>query len=333
MQKKLAEWEKALTARAEGKVEINAAWLRDFNNVIQWKGRKPGEVLLEEFLDLLGRGGKAKEIRSLCYVIQRALKKGRITEPYKEVAQKVLRILLRAGADGVEKLKAQRRIVNEVRAALGLPGRNGAKQEVTLDGLDEDGFISADAIPDNSHLRYHFEGRYGEIFRAPVRSFWTMIFGREKSGKSTLVLDFAGYLSRRGHRVAWVEAEEDIRGTLRDRVYDQLRINHHNLKFTPKHPLKVDLTGFEFVVINSVSELRLKPDELRSLKEKWPQTNFLFIYHSLKDGDDFRGEATHGNLMDMIVTVRKKDKSVRTEGRYGVGRGEVLFTAEDIAAA
>ena len=151
-----------------------------------------------------------------------------------------------------------------------------------------------------------------------------MVFGKPKMGKSTLVLEFAGYVVRGGFgNVLWVELEEDIFTTFKEKV-DRLRVGHPDFKVRPAIP--ADLSRFDFIVINSVSEGKITPDQIREMKKQSPGASFILIYHTRKDGD-FRGTQEHAHLVDVLVEV--KDGRAFANGRFGRGETDVRFTADE----
>ena len=299
---------------------------KDYGDVIAWEGQEPGVVLLEQFLDLIGKPDSGRAIHTLCWIIRRSLSRKRIVAPFTDPARKALNILIRAGANAVKKLKVQKRTVEEVRRVLGMDqGSVEGQPGATLEGVPAEAeIIRSDQIPDNTHLQYDF-GPWRGIFRSPLPGFWAMVFGRDKLGKSTLVNQFAKYLAHKGHKVLWIEFEEDVYGVFNARL-EKLRAKHPNLSVTQAIPK--DMTPYEFVVVNSVSEKNLSPEYLTDLKNRYKGTgvNFILIYKAKKDGD-YLGRSGHGHLPDIKVEIKKKGLAL-SSGRYGVGEGEIPYTKE-----
>jgi hypothetical protein len=164
-----------------------------------------------------------------------------------------------------------------------------------------------------------FTGRWQELFNSPTKGFSAMIHGRPKSGKSTLSIDFAGYLARNFGRVLYASIEEGARGTVAERI-GRLRAGHPSL-IVSNH-LPADLSGYRFVFIDSVSRGRMDIDQLRDLIRDWPDVGFIFIFHVTKDGMP-RGSAEFQHEVDVIVEV--KDGHAEAVGRFGPGATEVRF--------
>lgn len=164
-----------------------------------------------------------------------------------------------------------------------------------------------------------FTGRWRELFNSPTKGFSALVYGRPKSGKSTLAIDFAGYLARNFGRVLYASIEEGARGTVAERI-NRLGAGHADLLVS--NHLPADLSGYRFVFIDSVSRGRMDIDQLRDLIRDWPDVGFVFIFHVTKDGMP-RGSAEFQHEVDVIVEV--KDGYAEAVGRFGPGGTEVRF--------
>lgn len=339
MQNKLIALFNDMSARENRLIQVNSRVLRNYREIISWDGRIPGEILLEKFLALIGKSNSGTAIMNLCFAFETGLKNGRIQGQYKPPAKSVLTVLKKAAKNDTQKLKASKSLQAQVRETLGIktasrrgkspgslagplasplaePKKRGPKLAAEADEW------STDQLPDNSHLQLGFEGKWKDLWGQPTKGFSAMVFGKPKMGKSTLVLEFAGYLVRGGFgSVLWVELEEDIFTTFKEKV-DRLRVGHPDFKVRPAIP--ADLSRFDFIVINSVSEGKITPDHIREMKKKNPGTSFLLIYHTRKDGD-FRGTQEHAHLVDVLVEV--KEDGAFANGRFGRGETKVRFTA------
>lgn len=164
-----------------------------------------------------------------------------------------------------------------------------------------------------------FTGRWRELFNSPTKGFSALVYGMPKSGKSTLAIDFAGYLARNFGRVLYASIEEGARGTVAERI-ERLRVGHPDLLVS--NHLPADLSGYRFIFIDSVSRGRMDIDQLRDLIRDWPEVGFVFIFHVTKDGMP-RGSAEFQHEVDVIVEV--KDGYAEAVGRFGPGGTEVRF--------
>lgn len=153
-------------------------------------------------------------------------------------------------------------------------------------------------------LKMEFEtiglkGKYRELIGDPSVGFMAMVYGLPKSGKSTMCLDFAKHLAEHHGKVLFCPIEEGYGYTLQEKI-DRLEASHLNLFIAEKVP--EDLSGFDFVFIDSVSKAGMEISDITALHKKFPKTAFIFIYHSTKEGK-FRGGNEHAHEVDVIIEV------------------------------
>lgn len=303
------------------KVQVDAQTRSDFQKVVSWKGRIPAEILLEKFLRLNKKGFRGKALSDLKQAFKTGGQKGRFKGRFEKICKRTSSILNRSN------VKVTPKDIQQVEKALGLivssRGLSGIEFNIQPGKLKE---YRTDQLPDNSHLQLPFTGKWKDLFNLPTKGFSAMVYGKPKQGKSTFVLDFCGYLAKNQFgNVLWIELEEDLNTTFKEKV-DRLTVGHENFRAWPEIP--DDMSAYNFVVINSVSEGKITPDEIRSLKKKYPQTSFVFIYHTRKDGE-FAGGQEHAHLVDMLIEV--KDGKAVANGRFGRGEAQIRFTSQDNA--
>lgn len=179
--------------------------------------------------------------------------------------------------------------------------------------------FQASNMPSSHDETHAFTGRWEKLFGMPIKGFTAMIFGKPKSGKSTLAVDFAGYLARSFGNVLYASIEEGARGTITERI-SRLGANHARLTVT--NHLPANLTAYKFVIVDSVSRGQMDIDELRHLIAQWPQITFIFIFHVTKEGLP-RGTSEFQHEVDVIVEV--KEGVATAVGRFGPGEADVRF--------
>ena len=160
------------------------------------------------------------------------------------------------------------------------------------------------------------QGKYLGLIGDPSKGFTCMVYGKPKSGKSTLCIDFARHLAENHGKVLYAAIEEGYGYTMKEKL-ERLNAVHKNLFVSENIP--EDLSQFDFVFIDSVSKGKVDNDKLNKLSKSYPNTAFIFIFHSTKDGD-FRGGQENAHDVDCIIEV--KDGIANGKGRFGVG-GEV----------
>ena len=294
--------------------------LADYREILGMEKLRPSIALLRSYLLLHGQQVPKKKAESLIKRIESAITKERVREddPYYKDLKKVLRSLQKFIKQGCGILEIHSQQLHGITGIL-----EGCDKG--LGGLDKAPTIPpgsewpTDQLPDFSHLQLGFSGRWQDLFNQPTRGFSAMVYGKPKTGKSTLMLDFAGYLVRNFGTVLWVEMEEDLFTVFKEKI-DRLGVGHPDL--VVRQDIPEDLSNYDFIFINSVSEGKISPQQIRELKQSGRGTSFVLIYHTRKDGD-FRGAQEHAHLVDIVVEV--KDGKAFANGRFGKGETVIRF--------
>lgn len=157
------------------------------------------------------------------------------------------------------------------------------------------------------------QGKYKQLIGDPSVGFTAMVYGLPKSGKSTMCLDFANYLASHHGKVLYCAIEEGFGYTLKEKI-ERLKAHHSNLYITDRVP--ENLNDFQFVFIDSVSKAGMDVNAIDQLRKMHPDTSFIFIYHTTKEGN-FKGVNEHAHEVDVIIQVEKGKAS--STGRFSAG--------------
>jgi len=157
------------------------------------------------------------------------------------------------------------------------------------------------------------KGKYKDLIGDPSVGFSCMVYGKPKSGKSTMSIDFANHLAVNHGKVLYAAIEEGYGYTMKEKL-QRLKAVHKNLFVSEDIPN--NLSPFDFVFIDSVSKGKVDNDKLNQLITKNPKTAFIFIFHSTKSGD-FRGGQENAHDVDCLIEVA--DGVATGKGRFGVG--------------
>ena len=155
------------------------------------------------------------------------------------------------------------------------------------------------------------QGKWKELIGDPSVGFSMMVFGQPKSGKSTLMLEFAQHLAQNHGKTLYVAIEEGFGYTLKDKI-QRIGATSSNLSFAADMPKKLD--GLDFVFIDSISRGGLEIEDLIKLQEQYPKVGFIYIFHTTKDGR-FRGGNHYAHEVDVIVEVSPEE--INASGRFG----------------
>lgn len=165
-----------------------------------------------------------------------------------------------------------------------------------------------------------FSGKWLNLIGDPSPGFTAMVFGKPKMGKSYLCVDFAGYLARNHGTVLYVANEEKLDATLQMKLNDK-DVKHENLFVSDYLP--EDLSKYQFVILDSVNNLGLSPQDLQMLKRKNPGESFIFIFQTTKEGK-FKGANSYQHDVDVVIEVPERGKAVQF-GRFNQGGELSIF--------
>jgi predicted ATP-dependent serine protease len=163
-------------------------------------------------------------------------------------------------------------------------------------------------------------GKWRDLMGDPAPGFTAMVFGKPKTGKSYLCVEFAGYLARSHGKVLYVAREEGLDKTLQIKLNDK-NVKHENLfvsDFLPE-----DLSEYDFIFLDSVNKLGLSSTDLDVLRKTNKGKSFIFVFQTTKDGN-FRGKNEFQHDVDVVIEVGEKGKAIQF-GRYNQGGEMEIF--------
>lgn len=191
-------------------------------------------------------------------------------------------------------------------------------EESSLNGTPE--IMASTEFEKLSFESLGFTGKWLKLIGDPCKGFSTMIFGKPKMGKSYLAMEFAGYLADHFGKVLFVAAEEKLDATLKKKLQDT-KVASPSLYVSSIIPSK--LSRYDFVFIDSVNKLRLTPSDLDTLRVQNPNTSFIFIFQTTKQGN-FRGANEFQHDVDIVIEIPEKGRAVQF-GRFNQGGELEIF--------
>lgn len=177
----------------------------------------------------------------------------------------------------------------------------------------------SDRMPSNPGRNLIFTGRWAGLFSQPARGFSAMVWGLPKSGKSTLAIDFGGYLAENFGKVLYAAIEEGDDQTIRQRI-ERLGVGHPDMVVADHLP--AGLSRWDFVIVDSASEGLMSEDTMRRLITDFPDTSFIFLFHATNRGLP-RGGTVYRHIVDVLVEV--SEGHANAAGRFGPGQMPVRF--------
>jgi hypothetical protein len=294
-------------------IKIDSKNLKRYLEIAHSQAGMLSIALLKAYVSLNGKRDVKDKADRLFNRIKKAVEQGKITKSDK-YATKLDDAFqtLKTYIDGDSKIlninKAQ------LNGLMGIVGGELFPKNKGVSGIDDKGMI----VNSGELLKMDFQtiglqGKYRELIGDPSVGFFAMVFGLPKSGKSTMCLDFANHLAENHGKVLYCAIEEGFGYTLKEKI-ERLKANHPNLFVTDRVPEHLD--QFQFVFIDSVSKAGLEVSDMDEMRKMNPNTSFIFIYHTTKEGK-FRGVNAHAHEVDVIIEV-EKGKAIST-GRFNAG--------------
>ncbi|MEY3376439.1 MAG: hypothetical protein RL463_749 [Bacteroidota bacterium] len=204
----------------------------------------------------------------------------------------------------------------QLNGLMGILGDDLFGQKKSLNGSeDEEGalIVSSGELLKMDFQTIGLKGKYLELIGDPSIGFTAMVYGLPKSGKSTMCLDFANHLASNHGKVLYCAVEEGFGYTLKEKI-ERLGAQHANLYITDRVP--ENLSDYQFVFIDSVSKAGMDVEDIDRLRKLHPETSFIFIYHTTKEGK-FKGVNSHAHEVDVIIQVDKGQAT--STGRFNAG--------------
>lgn len=165
--------------------------------------------------------------------------------------------------------------------------------------------------------------KWRDFIGDPSPGFTAMVFGMPKMGKSYLCVDFASYLAKNHGKVLYVSKEEFMSPTLALKIKEKQAATD-NLDIAGTIP--ADLAPYGFVFLDSVTSLKLSPDDLKRLQAKYPKISFVYVFQVTKAGSA-RGTNEYMHNVDVVIEIPEKGKAVQF-GRFNQGGTLDIFPKE-----
>ncbi len=165
-----------------------------------------------------------------------------------------------------------------------------------------------------------FTGKWENIFGKPSPDFSMMFSGEPGSGKTTVMLEFAYYLASNFGKALYISSEEFGSATLADKLKEIIKDRGYmgeeedtfevpkNLFFAKGFS---DLQDYDFIIVDSVTELNFDVQDYREVRDIYPEKAFVTIFQHTKD-KDYRGSkewehevSIYAEIEDGIIRVFK----------------------------
>lgn len=170
-----------------------------------------------------------------------------------------------------------------------------------------------------------------EFFGSLEESFSMLIWGLPGQGKSSFILLFLQELQRHG-RCLYLSTEET-----KAKIAHKANLMNVRSAFKGMDAESVSLNplaaihyfagsrAYRFIVVDSISQMKMTQDQAQNLIAQYPHCNFIFISHSNKDGKTYAGSKEIAHAVDVVLNV-KEGTATTTKNRFGeTGREFQIF--------
>jgi KaiC/GvpD/RAD55 family RecA-like ATPase len=162
--------------------------------------------------------------------------------------------------------------------------------------------------------------KWRDFIGDPSPGFTAMVFAMPKMGKSYLCVDFASYLAKNHGKVLYVSKEEYMSPTLALKIKDKNAADP-NLDIAGSIP--TDLSQYKFVFLDSVTSMKLNPNDLKKLEDRYPEISFIYVFQVTKAGSA-RGTNEYMHNVDVVIEIPEKGKAIQY-GRFNQGGKMDIF--------
>lgn len=167
--------------------------------------------------------------------------------------------------------------------------------------------ISVKQLKEMQTKNLDFQGRWREFFGTPATIFHLVVHGNPGGGKSTFCFQFANYLAENHGKTIYISGEEGFSPTLKKKA-EETHSDSSNLffaNFKTATEIKEHIENiYPFIVIDSLNNMGIDAEGLRDLREHFPNSTFITICQSTKDGK-MRGSQEIVHDADIVVSVVK----------------------------
>lgn len=202
---------------------------------------------------------------------------------------------------------------------MGLAGIAGLgdidNQDITV---GNNAVYSSMVIKDKKFDLLNLYGKWKNLLGHVSVPFKLMFWGGGGSGKTTLALEFAGFLSKElNKKCLFIPNEERTDYTFVEKL-NRTKASCSNLYIS--NALPSILSGYDVIFIDSITTMNIGLETMIRLIERYPKISWVWLFQTTKEGA-FRGDQNWQHLVDAeIYCFNGKAKALKN--RFG-GKGEI----------
>jgi hypothetical protein len=184
--------------------------------------------------------------------------------------------------------------------------------------------VSSSDLVKMYYEQFDFKGRWLDFIGTPAINFFTAIHGKAGEGKSTFAIQFAKYLTD-FWKVLYISGEEGFSQTFKDKFERQDATSPDlyvgDLRTLEEIIKELKEYNYHFVFIDSLDTLKIGPDEMKQLRQTFPEKAFITISQSTKDGK-MRG--SYEIIHDSDIVIQVTDGMATTTKNRFLERGKIF---------
>ena len=164
--------------------------------------------------------------------------------------------------------------------------------------------ISASRVGELEHEKYELDKKWKYFLQYLPTSFNAIIYGLPKAGKTHLAIQFAQYLEKKYGGVMYISGEEGVEQPFNEKlkIYGSSFSVAYDVKGSFGIMKAIEKTSPKFVFIDSLNRLGLDVDDIIKFKKTFPQTVFVYILQSTKEGR-FKGSQSIEHEVTSTIQV------------------------------
>jgi len=174
--------------------------------------------------------------------------------------------------------------------------------------------LTAEQMGSRYHDVLNFTSFWFGLFGKPEKSFVMMLHGEPHNGKTILLLKFAKYLAENFGSVLFVTSEEFDSSAMTEKINELVSPKPEGLHFIDNIE-SIDLSPYDFVVLDSVNDLGLKPNDFKTIVKQYSPKGYILNLQHTKAGQ-FKGGKDWEHIPAIVGAVSKGIVSL-TKNRYG----------------
>lgn len=317
----------------ERKIELNDKDLKRLVAIAGGEQVYPSINIIRRYIGIQGKEVEHEKIELFQKQIETALKKEKVgtDDPYRDKVQAIHNSVKKLKAGSIVQIgRAELNGLEGIVKACGCsPNRSNARKAKQNNrqvykrssNRELSGVLTAEEMASRTFEMLDLKSDYTSLIGRPARNFSMMLHGEPNAGKTTFLLKFAKYLAENFGKVMYISSEEFSASTMTAKINEILNPFPSNLFFYYKLT-DLDLSEYDFIVLDSVNDLGLRIQDFKALRKEHPHAAFIIILQHTKDGS-YRGgkDWEHeveiaGEVVNGTITIYRN--------RYGV-KGTINF--------